>query len=102
MSVAEEIYERAKDDGIDALLDDREERPGVKFKDADLIGIPYRVTVGRKVTSGLVELVERSTKQTTDVKISEVSNFLRGAQLARDAAVRAGSEKRQPMGKQQE
>src|SRR5437588_11758998 len=63
MSAAEKIYTEAKDAGIDALLDNRDERPGVKFKDADLIGVPYRVTVGRKVTSGVVELVERSTKQ---------------------------------------
>jgi prolyl-tRNA synthetase len=100
MSVAKQIYEGARADGIDALLDDRDERPGVKFKDADLIGIPFRVTVGKKVTSGLVEVVERSTKQTTDVKISEVKNFLQESMLARNAAAQVGSEKRQPMGKQ--
>ena len=49
--------------GIDALLDDRDERPGVKFKDADLIGIPFRITVGKKLAQGLVEVVDaaRST-----------------------------------------
>ena len=49
--------------GLDALLDDRDERPGVKFKDADLIGIPFRITVGKKLAAGMVELVERRTKQ---------------------------------------
>ena len=44
------------------LLDDRDERPGVKFKDADLVGIPFRVNVGKKVTEGTVEVVQRSTR----------------------------------------
>src|SRR3974377_1086313 len=56
---AELIYSECKRAGLDALLDDRDERPGVKFKDADLIGIPYRVTVGKKLPQGLVEVVER-------------------------------------------
>jgi len=64
MTVAQQIYDAARQAGFDALLDDRDERPGVKFKDADLTGIPWRVTVGRKVTAGAVEVVERSTKQT--------------------------------------
>ncbi len=49
----------SRPEGLDALIDDRDERPGVKFKDADLIGIPYRVTVGKKLPQGLVEVVER-------------------------------------------
>ena len=53
--------------GLDTLLDDRDERPGVKFKDADLIGVPFRITVGKKAAAGMVELVERRTKQTIDV-----------------------------------
>ena len=47
--------------GLDALLDDRDERPGVKFKDADLIGVPFRIVIGKKLGSGMVELVERKT-----------------------------------------
>ncbi len=62
------IYESCRALGVDALLDDRDERPGVKFKDADLIGIPYRITVGKKLAKGLVELVERRGKTTTDVE----------------------------------
>jgi len=59
MRKAEEIYNELKAAGIDALLDDRSERTGVKFKDADLIGIPVRVTVGKKVGEGIVEYKER-------------------------------------------
>ena len=62
-AAAEKIYQACKDAGLDALLDDREERPGVKFKDADLIGIPYRVTIGKKLPQGLVEVVERRSKK---------------------------------------
>ena len=90
MSAAEKIYTEAKEAGIDALLDDRDERPGVKFKDADLIGVPFRVTVGRKITSGVVELVERSTKQTTDVKLDEVKDSLRNLCLTKEKAAHAG------------
>ena len=52
-------------------MDDRQERPGVKFNDADLVGIPYRITVGKKVTEGTVELADRSTRQSTDVTLEE-------------------------------
>jgi prolyl-tRNA synthetase len=59
--------------GLDALLDDRDERPGVKFKDADLIGVPFRITVGKKVAGGMVELVERRGKKTVDVPVGEAA-----------------------------
>ena len=58
--------------GLDVLLDDRDERAGVKFKDADLIGVPYRINVGKKVASGAVELVTRATSTSTDVAITDV------------------------------
>jgi prolyl-tRNA synthetase len=61
---------------LDPLLDDRDERPGVKFKDADLIGIPFRVTVGKKLAQGLVEVVNRRTRETSDVEIDRVAAFL--------------------------
>lgn len=67
------IYKRLLELGVDALIDDREERPGVKFKDADLIGIPYRITVGRKAREGIVEVVERRTRQVTEVHSSEAA-----------------------------
>ena len=59
--------------GIDALLDDRDERPGVKFKDADLIGIPFRITLGKKLSEGKVEFVERRTKTSSDVPVEKQS-----------------------------
>ncbi len=60
MKVANEIYEQLLNAGVEAVLDDRNERPGVKFKDADLIGFPYRITVGKTISEGNVEFVERS------------------------------------------
>jgi prolyl-tRNA synthetase len=73
MAAARQIYDQCLALGVDALLDDRDERPGVKFKDADLIGIPFRVTVGRKLASGLVELVERKSKSLTELPVSEAA-----------------------------
>ena len=58
--------------GLDVLLDDRDERAGVKFKDADLVGIPYRINVGKKVASGVVELVTRATSTSADVAMTDV------------------------------
>jgi prolyl-tRNA synthetase len=74
---AAEIYTACKIAGLDALLDDRDERPGVKFKDADLIGIPYRITVGQKLPQGIVELVERRPKRSTDVPMGKVVDAVR-------------------------
>jgi prolyl-tRNA synthetase len=63
--------------GLDVLLDDRDERAGVKFKDADLVGIPFRINVGKKAASGQVELVTRATSQSVDVALGEVVSKLR-------------------------
>ncbi|HTW57122.1 MAG TPA: proline--tRNA ligase [Terriglobales bacterium] len=71
-SVAEDIAKRLEAAGFDVVLDDRDERPGVKFKDADLVGIPFRVTVGKKVTEGTVEVVIRSTREVRDVTIAAI------------------------------
>jgi prolyl-tRNA synthetase len=71
-NTASDIAKRLESAGFDVVLDDRDERPGVKFKDADLVGIPYRVTVGKKVTEGTVEVVFRSTRQVHDVTISAI------------------------------
>jgi len=65
--------------GIDVLLDDRDERAGVKFKDADLTGVPYRVAVGKKLAEGKVELLDRLQNLTTDVAVSEIGEALRNA-----------------------
>jgi prolyl-tRNA synthetase len=69
---AERIYGACLEKGLDALLDDRDERPGVKFKDADLIGVPWRVVVGKKLAQGLVELVDRRTREKRDMSLNEV------------------------------
>ena len=64
-AAAEGIYDALRKKGLDVLLDDREERPGVKFKDADLIGIPYRLTVGKRYRrENLVEIRTRRDGQT--------------------------------------
>jgi prolyl-tRNA synthetase len=68
----EKLYQDLQQAGLEVLLDDRDERAGVKFKDADLIGIPHRVTIGRKIADGIVELFDRRTKQSEDVKLSAV------------------------------
>jgi prolyl-tRNA synthetase len=76
MTAARSLYQDLLARKIDVLLDDRDERPGVKFKDADLIGIPFRVTVGKKIGQGLVELSERRGKLSTDFPLSEVAGDL--------------------------
>ena len=68
----EQLYKDLQHAGLDVLLDDRDERAGVKFKDADLIGIPYRVTVGKKIADSNVELFDRQAKQSENVAINEI------------------------------
>jgi prolyl-tRNA synthetase len=75
---AEEIARSLEAGGFDVLLDDRDERPGVKFKDADLVGIPFRVTVGKKVTEGTVEIVQCSTREIHNASIGAVSEYFQG------------------------
>jgi prolyl-tRNA synthetase len=77
MSVATDITHKLQGLGIDVLLDDRDERPGVKFKDADLVGIPYRINVGKKVTEGTVEVVHRSTREMQDASIAAISEYFK-------------------------
>ena len=79
MEVADKIYKDLKAHGIDVLFDDREERPGVKFADAELIGIPLRVTIGpRGLENGIVEFLDRSDpeKTQTELGVEEVKDFL--------------------------
>jgi len=78
----EHVYTDLQRAGLDALLDDRDERAGVKFKDADLIGIPYRVTIGKKASEGLVELFARATKTSEDVKLGEIVTLVQKLALA--------------------
>jgi prolyl-tRNA synthetase len=69
----ERLYEEMQRAGLEVLLDDRDERAGVKFKDADLVGIPFRITVGKKIADGNVELFDRAAKQSTDIALADVA-----------------------------
>lgn len=72
VAIAEKLYSDLSQVGVETLLDDRDERAGVKFKDADLIGIPYRVVTGRSIANGKVEVVERATHKTQEVVIDDL------------------------------
>jgi prolyl-tRNA synthetase len=79
VAVAEQVAAQLEGAGFEVLLDDRDERAGVKFKDADLIGIPYRINVGKKAAEGRLELVTRSTATSQDVAIPEIVKQLQDA-----------------------
>jgi prolyl-tRNA synthetase len=72
MKVAEDLYNKLLSAGVEVILDDRSERAGVKLKDADLIGIPYRVTVGKTIQDGLVEFKTRATNEVSTITPDEV------------------------------
>ena len=77
VEVAEKLYAELNQSGIETLLDDRDERAGVKFKDADLIGIPYRIVTGRSLKLGKVEVVERASHKSHEILIEEVNSTLK-------------------------
>ncbi|MGL5480029.1 MAG: His/Gly/Thr/Pro-type tRNA ligase C-terminal domain-containing protein, partial [Clostridium sp.] len=77
MKIATELYEGLLAMGVDALLDDRKERAGVKFKDSELMGIPMRVTVGKKIGDGEVEFKLRTGGDNETIKIEEVLDKVR-------------------------
>jgi prolyl-tRNA synthetase len=77
LAAADRIYEDLQQAGVEVLIDDRDERAGVKFNDADLIGIPYRITVGKKIKEGKVELFARATRQSEDVSVDSVVQVVR-------------------------
>ena len=77
MEAAEKLYTELNAAGIETLLDDRDERAGVKFKDADLIGIPYRIVTGRSLKDGKLEVVERATKKSQDIPLDDVVSTLK-------------------------
>lgn len=72
VNLANELYETLKAKGVDVLLDDRDERVGVKFKDMELIGLPYRITVGKKAGEGIVEFTTRKTGEKVELTIEEL------------------------------
>ena len=77
VAVAETLYGRLREEGLDTLLDDRQERAGVKFKDADLVGIPYRVVVGRGAAAGRVEVVCRRGGEPLELEAAAACAWLR-------------------------
>ncbi|NEQ77596.1 MAG: proline--tRNA ligase [Okeania sp. SIO2C9] len=77
IEVAENLYQELNEAGIETILDDRDERAGVKFKDADLIGIPYRIVTGRSLKSGKVEFVERANHQSQEISVAEVLSTIK-------------------------
>lgn len=74
--LAEKLYETFKTEGYDVLFDDRPERAGVKFADSDLIGLPIRITVGKRADEGIVEVKIRKTGESSEVSIEELSDFI--------------------------
>lgn len=76
VEIAEKLYTELNKAGVETLLDDRNERAGVKFKDADLIGIPFRIVTGRAIANGKVEVVNRSTRESQELPIEDVTTTL--------------------------
>ena len=76
LAAGEDLANKLHSAGVDVLLDDRDERAGVKFKDAELIGVPYRINIGKKLADGQVELVDRLTRTTEDVAIDSMTQHL--------------------------
>jgi len=72
VAAAEQLYADLNAAGVETLLDDRNERAGVKFKDADLVGIPFRIVTGRSLQQGKVEVVVRATHESQEVAIADV------------------------------
>ena len=77
MVAGEKLYEELQAAGFDILLDDRKERAGVKFNDADLIGLPVRITVGKKISEGIVEYKLRSSDDVLEIPVNEVLDKLK-------------------------
>ena len=77
VEAGERIYAELEAAGVETLLDDRDERAGVKFNDADLTGVPYRITVGKKIKEGKVELMTRAARQSEDVAVDSIVETLK-------------------------
>lgn len=77
LNASEKLYNQMKNNDIDVIFDDRNEKAGFKFKDSDLIGFPIRVVVGKDIQDNLVEIKIRKTNETHKVHIDEVCEFVR-------------------------
>ena len=71
-----QIYHQSQKEGFEVLLDDRNERAGVKFADSDLIGIPTRITIGKKASEGIVEMKDRQTGEVKEIAVDQMINEL--------------------------
>jgi prolyl-tRNA synthetase len=74
--LAHQIHDHLSQEGVEVLLDDRDERAGVKFIDADLLGIPYRIIVGKKAAEGIVELKTLGSNETKEVSATTIDSML--------------------------
>jgi prolyl-tRNA synthetase len=83
---SQSLHNALEASGVEVLLDDRDERPGVKFKDADLIGLPLRVTIGKALVQGQVELMARRTRRTIRVGVEEAVPHLRQIVMGGESA----------------
>ena len=77
ITLAEKMHEELENMGIEVFLDDRNERAGVKFKDSELMGIPMRITVGKKVSEGIVEFKLRNGGENENISIEDVYNKIK-------------------------
>lgn len=75
--MGDKLYTQLNEAGISAILDDRNERPGIKFNDADLIGIPFRITVGKKIAEGIVEVKKRWEDEAVEVSVDKLVDYLK-------------------------
>ena len=75
-TVADKLYCDLKANGVEVILDDRDDRPGFKFKDWELIGIPYMIIAGKRACEGIVELKNRHTLEKIEVTIEEAVNII--------------------------
>ena len=90
-AAGEKLAQRLSDAGIDVLLDDRDERAGVKFKDAELIGVPFRINIGKKLAEGAVELVDRLANTTVDLSLADATEHVRSlVARSKEEAQRSG------------
>ena len=78
MEAAEKLYRDLIAMGVETLLDDRDERAGVKFKDSELVGIPFRIVTGKALKDGKVEVVKRATKEAQEVDLDQVVALVSG------------------------
>ncbi|MEM2956612.1 MAG: His/Gly/Thr/Pro-type tRNA ligase C-terminal domain-containing protein, partial [Candidatus Pacearchaeota archaeon] len=78
LEIAEKIYKNLIENGLEVLIDDRDERAGVKFKDADLIGIPYHIIIGEKnIKDGYIEIKNRKTKEIQKIRVEELNKLFK-------------------------